>query len=175
MFRLTEGEIRRYDPISLDRFEEAARGWDWVEFRRHVRVRIEQALKGALRGGGFTLPEIRRRFGAWSLGGGDAFGVAYWIVGMSPYPAISKVILLEAIEDLAGFDVTTVTKCEVCGAFTIRQRAKEKQYCSSACRWQAITEQRRAERAKRSAKGSKPNPQSSLERKGAAHEHNRKA
>jgi len=60
------------------------------------------------------------------------------------YGSLIDVIVVEAAEDLSGFQLGTVVRCSVCGALTIRQRARSKQYCSSRCRWQAVTDERRA-------------------------------
>ena len=146
LFRLTEGEIRRWDPRSLERFAEVTQRWDWLAFRAKVKRQVEQLINSARDGKAFPLPHLRRTFGLWDIGGGIAFGVALQPRWRLRDGGLAEVILLEAAEDLAGFDANTVVRCAVCHAFTIRQRAKAKEYCSSACRWQAITEERRAAR-----------------------------
>ncbi len=150
LFRLTEGEVRRLDPETLDRFTEITAGWKWDQFRAGVRKRIEALISAAQTGKGFPLPHLRRSFLAFGDGAERAFATALSPHWKSHDGGLPDVLVLEAAEDLAGFRTDTIVQCSVCDALTIRQRARNKQYCSSACRWQAITDERRAQRAVKS-------------------------
>ena len=146
LFRLTERALRRQDPKSLDRIVRLTQGWDLVEFRAELRKRIESLILAAQAGKLQVLPTLKRSFSSFDYSGKPCFGLALWPRWRQRYGGLIDVILLEAAEDLSGFQLDTIVRCGVCGALTIRQRARDKQYCSSACRWQAITEERRAAR-----------------------------
>ena len=147
LFRLTEGEIRRLDADSLARFEDSTREWDLNRFRARVRNRVERFIEGVRKGQSQPLPHFRRSVIAWRWEGERWFGIGLGFPRKGPFSGLDDVVMVEAAEDLAGLRVDAVVRCPMCNALTLRQRAKAKKYCSSACRWSAISQERQKRRS----------------------------
>jgi hypothetical protein len=143
LFRLTEGEIRRLDADSLTRFENSTRKWDLKHFRARVRKGVEGLIERAQKGGSQPLPSCTRSVIPWESQGESLFGIGLRFPGRGRFAGLDDVVIVEAAEDLAGLRLDAVVRCPMCNALTLRQRAKVKKYCSSACRWRAISEERR--------------------------------
>lgn len=147
---LEHEEIQSFDPQQLEAFENLTRNWKWKQFRDMVRGRVEQLIEGAQQGHSQALPRPFRSFGCYTTQDRSTSwffvgGTSDWF-GNRPQNKVAESFLLRVAENLAGFRKDTVVRCSVCNIFTIRQRAREKQYCSPTCGWAAVARQRRAQR-----------------------------
>jgi hypothetical protein len=140
---LSEAEIKRLTPDALASIEDGTREWNLRRFRAVVRQRVERLIEGAARGESQRLPHLRRTLMRTQWEDAWWFSISSRFVPRGTFAGLVDVVVLEAAEDLAGVRVDALVRCPMCKALTLRQRAKAKKYCSSACRWRAIGRERR--------------------------------